>query len=106
MPLDVVVGGYGCIVFFFLWGSSLVREDTSNEGVTTEVGCPGGCVFGEWVGSFCVWRECGGYLLALGVVFGMGGLGREGAFEGVVCGSGALVDSWRDVRFGEALGNW
>ena len=41
MPLDVVVGGDGCIVFLFFWGSSLFREDTSNEGVTTEIGCPG-----------------------------------------------------------------
>ena len=59
MPLDIVVGGDGCVIFFFLWGSSLIREDTSNEGVTTEVGCPGSGVFGKGVGAFCVRWENG-----------------------------------------------
>ena len=45
-------------------------------------------------------------MLELGVVFGMGGFGREGAFEGVVVGFRLLVNSWRDVRFGKSLGDW
>ena len=103
MPLDIVVGGDGCIVFLFLWGFSLFCEDTSNKGVTTEVGCPGSSVFGEGVGSFGVWWESGGDVLELSMVFWMGGFGREGSFEGVVVGFGSLVNSWWDIRFGKSL---